>query len=338
MPRPPVISFNDVEEAVKIVQSKKKPLNAYQVKKVLGKGSEAKITYYLKGMGLTLEYQKDDPLTTRLNNLLRPVVMELNEQVDEQILREKDVLNQKLDQAKLQQQSNQDALSEVESKLADARSTSENYQEEIKGLKEFETNLKSTVQSLTHTLSEMTLKLENKQQALNEAANNFKLVKNEHKQVTALLRTEHTETIDGYKLALDQSNLSQEKLTKDNIKQTIYLEKSQALIVALKANNHEQALELKNTSTQLTLANKANSKLEMSLQSESELLKCAQQKIQSLEQKLLSSSKIKTETKQLEKTIAVVQKDNEQLKAQLVMAESIIDKFSVQSTKKKKKS
>ncbi len=116
------------------------------------------------------------------------MIMEFNEQVDEQILREKDLLNQKLDAAKIEHQSAQDALSEMESKLSDALSTSQMYQEEIKGLKESENNLQSTVQTLTHTRSEMTLKLENKQQALIEAANNLKLVKDEQTWSTFLIQ------------------------------------------------------------------------------------------------------------------------------------------------------
>ncbi len=56
---------------------------------MLGKGSEAKIAYFLKGLDIDIEYQDEDPVTKRLVSLIRPVVLELNDQYDELVAKEK---------------------------------------------------------------------------------------------------------------------------------------------------------------------------------------------------------------------------------------------------------
>ncbi len=69
--------------------------------------------------------------------------------------------------------------------------------------------------------------------------------------------------------------------------------------------------------------------------SDRELLERVQQKVQTLELELSKLSLIKTKADQYEISLASAQKDNDHLKAQLAMAESVIDKFSVRTSKVK---
>ena len=64
------------------------------------KGSEAKIAYFLKGLDIDIEYQDEDPITKRLASLIRPVVLELNDQYDELVAKEKKGLEASLEKEK----------------------------------------------------------------------------------------------------------------------------------------------------------------------------------------------------------------------------------------------
>ena len=51
MPRPAKITESAVESAVAELKSTHTPVNPYQVRKILGEGSIAKIGYFLKALG-----------------------------------------------------------------------------------------------------------------------------------------------------------------------------------------------------------------------------------------------------------------------------------------------
>ena len=100
MARPSVIAIQDIEDAVDTLNGLGKPINPYQVRTLLGKGSEAKIAYFLKGLDIDIEYQDEDPVTKRLVSLIRPVVLELNDQYDELVAKEKKGLEASLEKEK----------------------------------------------------------------------------------------------------------------------------------------------------------------------------------------------------------------------------------------------
>ena len=54
MGRPASISEADIIRAVEELQESRKPVNPYQVRQILGKGSTAKIAHYLHGLDIDL--------------------------------------------------------------------------------------------------------------------------------------------------------------------------------------------------------------------------------------------------------------------------------------------
>jgi len=124
MARPSVISFEDVKQAVAALKNSGKRITPYQIRLHLGRGSEAKITYFLKGMDDTnTDFSADDPLTNRLHALIRPLVLEINEQVEEQLRMEKAHLQQTLEQARAANQQQQETIQALE--LAQDQSASQ---------------------------------------------------------------------------------------------------------------------------------------------------------------------------------------------------------------------
>jgi len=124
MARPASITQEDVESAVTALEDNGKPINPYQVRKLLSKGSIAKIGYFLKALGVDAVYEADDPLTARLALLLRPAALELEEQTDERIRKETEQLRNDIHERDV-------ALADLESRLEEKQSLLEIQQKRL---------------------------------------------------------------------------------------------------------------------------------------------------------------------------------------------------------------
>ena len=80
MAKSPTISAMDVEDAATELRFQGKPVNPYQVRKMLGSGSYKLIEEYLRALHLETEYDDEDPLTKQLVGLVRPLAQSLRQE------------------------------------------------------------------------------------------------------------------------------------------------------------------------------------------------------------------------------------------------------------------
>jgi len=219
MARPSVIAIQDIEDAVDTLNGLGKPINPYQVRTLLGKGSEAKIAYFLKGLDIDIDYQDEDPVTKRLVSLIRPVVLELNDQYDELVAKEKKSLQEALEKEKQRS----------ETLKKESQAAQKDHQQATLRITALEKSLLEANQALTEKstqLSKTEQSNENLKQALVAAENALIEVKHhqdqlqaEHTTLVHTLKNEHAETLKGYKQALEQSNISSQQ-TRDQLANT----------------------------------------------------------------------------------------------------------------------
>ena len=85
MARPSKITLEEVQNAVDVLKSNDKPINPYQIKKIIGYGSEKKIAWFMSALDIDAEYEEEDPLLKQLARLLHPVAVDLRQTKDEAI-------------------------------------------------------------------------------------------------------------------------------------------------------------------------------------------------------------------------------------------------------------
>ena len=337
MARPPVIGYEDVEEAVRMLQDKGKPINPYQVRSVLGKGSEAKILYYLKGMGLDIEYQDEDPLTKRIVNLVRPVVVELNEQYEEQIRKEKAGLIEELSSERERVKSYRDQLADMSAKLKDETSRADSS---LKKIEQLQTELNAERKALAEQ-KQRTLSLEEKLDSTNTSLKDTKLhlesTKAEHKELVVLLKDEHARTLQGYKEALEQSNRSADRMKAQLEETTTVVSKQGLELTALKERLAEASQREQSFIVQIEqkdrLISEHSSKL-VDLSSELEKLST---EIQGHLKTIATLRESDEENIKLKSENAALVKVNDKLSTELDVLKVVIDKLSPRQEDKDKK-
>jgi chromosome segregation ATPase len=152
MARPPLISFDDVQQAVEALGSSGKSITPYQVRQYLGRGSEAKIAYFLKGMELDVDFSDSDPLTRRIHALIRPLVLEINDQVEEQIRHEKAQLQQSLEQQSNTVRVQRDEIEQLQQQLASAEKARQQNAEIIEDQHQQISVLQQQLEAMRHEL------------------------------------------------------------------------------------------------------------------------------------------------------------------------------------------
>ena len=215
MARPSVIDYKDVEKAVTELKLHGKPINPYQVRKILGEGSEAKIAYYLKGMNLEIEYQEDDPLAKKLALLLRPGVIELQEEMQELIETKTSELSSSLEEERSKAEKLQNELRQSTSKIEEQVSSIQANQESLHNLSKALSDLKQKykdAQAKSRSLQTENVSL---QTSLEEGRTHLAAAKQEHQDVITLLREEHAETLSTQRAATEQARQAIHTLKED---------------------------------------------------------------------------------------------------------------------------
>lgn len=327
MARPPAIGYQDVEEAVRILRDKGKPINPYQVRSVLGKGSEAKILYYLKGMGLDVEYQDDDPLTKRMVNLIRPVVVELNEQYEEQIRKEKSELTENLSQEREKSKAYRAQLDEALKKLEDESQRAQTAVTEIDKLRSELDGEKRELENQRQRGANLEEKLETLQKSLNEAKQHQGLLKSEHRDLIKLLKDEHGETLQGYKEALVQSNRTTEQLRNQLENATNSANHLQNELTSLKTEVAEATLQEKMMIDQIAEKNRQIGEMTSKVESLSARVDSLEKEGDASRKTISALQHLDGENAALMSENEVLKKSNERLTTELDLLKSIIDKL-----------
>ena len=73
MARPPSVDEHEVISVIEALQGQGKPINPYQVQKLLGGGSGPYIQKIIDKLDLEQAYDGEDPLTKQLVGLIRPL-------------------------------------------------------------------------------------------------------------------------------------------------------------------------------------------------------------------------------------------------------------------------
>ena len=342
MARPSVIAIQDIEDAVDTLNGLGKPINPYQVRTLLGKGSEAKIAYFLKGLDIDIDYQDEDPVTKRLVSLIRPVVLELNDQYDELVEKEKKSLQEALE--KENQQSK--ALKK------ESLETQKKHQQATLRITELEKALLEANQALADKnakLSKTEQSNENLKQALVAAENALIEVKHhqeqlqtEHTTLVHTLKNEHAETLNGYKQALEQSNVSiqqtRDQLADAESKNKMLTDTNDELKEQLNLSHQENTeISRKVTETKKQLADQKNQNKRQDAE-----LEIRQKIIDTGKQKLAAAKRTISSLKEHQGINSTLQMDNqkltmenEKLRTEVEVLRSVVDNFSTSKDKKK---
>ncbi|PVZ64486.1 hypothetical protein [Pelagibaculum spongiae] len=329
MGRPSVISYEDVAEAVRILQGKGKPINPYQVRSILGKGSESKILYYLKGMGLQVEYQDDDPLTKRIVNIIRPAMVELNEQYEQQIQREKADLVEQLTLEREKNKSLQSELKEIATKFENEH---ERAEDALGQVTELQAEVDSTQQQLV-SQQQRSESLEEKLAAAVASQDDLKqqliAAKAEHKELVILLKNEHASTVQGYKEAIQQSNSAVDQV-KSQLEAAQNANKQQALeISGLKEQRFETNKEIQSFNTLVSEKDQIISSQAVEVSELSALLEAKESELQKTVEIISELEKPDMEMQKIESKNTGLIKENEKLSVELALLQKVIDKISL---------
>lgn len=328
MARPPVIGYEDVEEVVRILQDKGKPINPYQVRSILGKGSEAKILYYLKAMGLDIEYQDEDPLTKRIVNLVRPVIVELNEQYEEQIRKEKSGLIEELSSERERVKSYRNELADMSAKLKDETSRAESSLKKIEQLEtEFNAERRTLAEQKQRT-SSLEEKLTSANTSLKDAKQHLEFTKAEHKELVVLLKDEHARTLQGYKEALEQSNRSSDRMKSQLEDATTIVAKQGLELTALKERLAEASQKEQSFIGQIELKDRLLSEHSSKIVDLSSELEKLSTEIQGYLKTIATLRESDEENVKLKPKNAALVKANDRLSTELDVLKVVIDKLS----------
>ena len=335
MARPSVIAIQDIEDAVDTLNGLGKPINPYQVRTLLGKGSEAKIAYFLKGLDIDIDYQDEDPVTKRLVSLIRPVVLELNDQYDELVAKEKKSLQEALEKEKqrsdaLEKESNEAQKSQKQAALR---------------IIEHEKSLLEANQALTDKsakLSKTEQSNENLKQALVAAENRLIEVKHHQDQLQAeqitlvhALKNEHAETLNGYKQALEQSNSSiqqiHDQLADAESKNKALTETNNELKDQLNLSRQENAeisRKISESNKQLTNQKNQNKRQAAELEKQQNIVTAVERDLTAAQQIILNLKAHQEINLKLQTDQQKLSAKNEKLCTEVDVLRSVVDKIS----------
>ena len=213
MPRPAKITESAVESAVAELKSTHTPVNPYQVRKILGEGSIAKIGYFLKALGHTTDYsaEKDDPLTLKLVNMLRPVALELDEQSKERIRQATQQLNTELEEkatlvSSLERQlgDKQSVIDEFEAKLEKAIAERDLSRDKSQKLEVELARLEEKVIQQAKQLEAAKSVIQQKESETAEARNEMRIIIKDNNIARQAMQENHEAEIKIYKEELDK--------------------------------------------------------------------------------------------------------------------------------------
>ena len=335
MARPPVISIQDIKDAVDTLNGLGKPINPYQVRTLLGKGSEAKIAYFLKGLDIAIDYQDDDPVTKRLVSLIRPVVLELNDQYDELVTKEKKSLQEALEKEKqrskaLERESHEAQKSQKQATLR-ITALEKALLEANQSLTDKSTQLSKTEQS-NENLKQALVAAEN---ALIEVKHHQEQLQAEHTTLVHTLKNEHAETLKGYKQALEQSNISIQQ-TRDQLadaerKNKTLTETNDELKDQLNHSHQENAQlnrEITEVNKQLIDLKTQNKRQKEELEKQQKIIDTSKQELATLKQTILSLEEHQGINLTLQTDNQQIALDNEKLRTEVGVLRAVIDKIS----------
>jgi chromosome segregation ATPase len=343
MARPASITQEDVESAVTALEDNGKPINPYQVRKLLSKGSIAKIGYFLKALGVDAVYEADDPLTARLAFLLRPAALELEEQTDERIRKETEQLRNDIHERDV-------ALADLESRLEEKQSQLEIQEKRLTQATVDGDWLRSEKQMLevkvarfeaTHKGQEKQLQAQSDQIAyLKEksvdARDELQSTLSEHREVIRTMREDHQKTIDGYKEAVSSINQKLHALSENNDLTVAENDGLKQEVIRLN-DNHQAA------------AQNAESKIEI-LRAEGATYGEENQKLSAqcsalAQEKDTLAQKLQSESQSYERQLATalsnserVSSENTKLVSDLGFLKTLINKFEIPLTSEAKDS
>jgi chromosome segregation ATPase len=335
MARPSVIAIQDIEDAVDTLNGLGKPINPYQVRTLLGKGSEAKIAYFLKGLDIDIDYQDEDPVTKRLVSLIRPVVLELNDQYDELVTKEKKTLEERLEKAKQQSEALKKENHEAQ----------KNHQQVTFRITELEKSLVETKQTLTDKsakLSKAEQSNENLKQALVAAENALielrhhkEQLQTEHATLVNTLKSEHAETLKGYKKALEQSNTSiqqtRDQLTDAGNKNKVLAETNEELKDKLNLSHQENALishQITESNKQLADQKNQNKHQAEDLEKQQKIIDTGDQELAAAKQTIITLKEHQGINSTLQTDNQKLTMENEKLRTEVDVLRSVVDKLS----------
>jgi DNA repair exonuclease SbcCD ATPase subunit len=173
MAKPPSISALDVEEAANELRNKGKPVNPYQVRKLLGTGSYKLIEEYLGILQLETEYDDEDPLTKQLIGLVRPLAQTLK---DEQF--------QAIEQAEAKYQAQtqqwQDKFEKKNAELMMAHETVDNQTKQLESLELEKESIAINTQKQVTEIQDLHYRVRSLTEAANESKNHINSLEEKH--------------------------------------------------------------------------------------------------------------------------------------------------------------
>ena len=334
MPRPAKITELAVESAVAELKSTHTPVNPYQVRKILGEGSIAKIGYFLKALGHTTDYsaEKDDPLTLKLVNMLRPVALELDEQSKERIRQATQQLNTELEEkatlvSSLERQlgDKQSVIDEFEAKLEKAIAERDLSRDKSQKLEVELARLEEKVIQQAEQLEAAKSVIQQKESETAEARNEMRIIIKDNNIARQAMQENHEAEIKIYKEELDKRSEDYSALSAE-------LEAARSSNEALQEKLRQQGIEKE-------VANSEVKSLKSDVVNREQQIASLREQVKKVEQRLSKErDSHQLEKREWQQKLSAIKArnvslsgDNSRLENERAFLRSLIQKFQISS-------
>lgn len=220
MARPPSIGIEQVERAVETLKQQGKPINPYQVKKIIGAGSTSKIQWYLDGLRIETETEGPDPLTKRLVSLLKPLAAELQDEKFEAIDQLKSKHEEQLQQANAIAEEQMSKAAEYEAQLSASRGELAATRSLLDQSKQRETDLAGERVTLKKDLDRMKEVVHDFEQKLSQAEKRVNHTISEYHHQIDRLQQEHKERLASETQRIERLEAENVRLNQTHIANT----------------------------------------------------------------------------------------------------------------------
>lgn len=350
MARPSKITLEEVQNAVDVLKSNDKPVNPYQIKKIIGYGSEKKIAWFMSALDIDAEYEEEDPLLKHLAKLLHPVAVDLRQTKEDAIKFVEDEYDEKLVQANNEIEHLKGELNGAENDALEMEKKNEILVDKLTSREEELDKAASKIGEMEVFIAQLSTELkgsESANQKLEEDIGSLKTsieqeeqkyragidqLKEEHGQDIQLLRLE----IEGWKNDLKQAAYNEEaakiELSKVNTmldNKSDELSNTEARIVKLILKSDKQEETLSGKDTEITVLSSKVSELTDKSIGLKERLDIALEEIKSLSEKEQTSSNTMNDAKA---NLQLSEQREQLLQNQVDSLEKIIERLTDQKS------
>ena len=340
MGRPASISEADIIRAVEELQESRKPVNPYQIRQILGKGSTAKIAHYLHGLDIDSTYEDSEfqaaidlnaERSEYLAKLVRPLIFQLEEEQQSAINEAKakfETQRQELDElARGLEEKLSGKQSEVElleTRLANVerqRDSLEDDNQQLKIAAAANHEKQKALQEKIHSQSE---EITERKKQLEQASSEKAALEHRHSEQQSRLQREFDE--------LKEESSSYRNMAEDRFSEhRAEISRLQEQVDKQRENASLEAAERQRVEQELSDARASSKNLQESLSTQKSIVEDLERRLQDSESEtkrvMESHSELKSSFDEAQRSTQALENANQSLVAEVEFLKDILRKF-----------